>query len=277
MVLGTGLITLNDAAMKWVVADHPVGQAVFVRGLFALLPIALLVRRAGGWRAARWHSLGGQLLCAGLLVAALFTFIFSLSRLPLGLTTIVLYSGPLFVTALAPTVLGERVGWRRWAAVLVGFAGTVLVIRPDAEGFAWILLAPLAVALLASVRDLVIRRLVARETSVSILAFSTSAVTLCALPTALLGWSPLGVSDFALLAFAGLAFGFAMFFLTDAFRYAEASLVSPFKYSGVIWAVLLGFLIWGERPGLDVLIGALVIVASGLFILRRERIKGGGR
>ncbi len=271
MLLGTGLITLNDVAMKAVVMDHPIGQAVFIRGLFVLLPITFLVIRAGGWQAMRMRNLGGQLLCAGLLVAALFLFLYSLSRLPLSICVIIIYTNPMFVTALAPLVLGERVGWRRWSAVLLGFAGTLLVIWPGDEGFGWLLLMPLAVALLTALRDLLTRKLVVGETSVSILAFSSLAVTLCALPTVALGWTRLGVGDFALLAGAGLAFGFAMFCLTDALRYADASLVSPFKYSGVVLAVVLGYLVWSEVPGLEALIGAGLIMASGLFILRRER------
>ena len=273
-VLGTGVITLNDAAMKWVVADHPVGEAIFVRGLFALLPIALLLRRQGGWRALRWQSLRDQAVCAVLLTVAIFLFIFSLSRLPLATAVIIIYTSPLFVTALAPFLLGERVGWRRWSAVCIGFAGALLVIRPNGEDFSWLILLPLAVALLTAVRDIVVRRVLARESAVSILAFSVCAVTLCALPTATLGWVPLDALDLACLALAGLGFGFGIFFLTDALRHADASLLAPLKYSGVVWAVILGYLLWADLPSLEALAGAVLIVCSGLFILRREKHLG---
>ncbi len=270
-ILGTGVISLNDAAMKWVVADHPIGEAVFVRGLFAMLPILLLLHRTGGWRAARWESFSGQALSAALLVAALFAFIFSLSQLPLAIVTIIIYLNPMFVTALAPWLLGEKVGWRRWSAVILGFAGALLVIRPDSGEVAWLFALPIGVAFVTALRDVLIRRLVVRETSVSILIFSNVAVVLCALPTAAFGWTPLSAVDIVLLALAGLGFGFGIFILTDAFRFGDASLLSPFKYSGVIWALVLGFLIWSEHPGPEVLAGALLIVLSGLFILWRER------
>ncbi|MEM7223384.1 MAG: DMT family transporter [Pseudomonadota bacterium] len=271
VLAGTGLITLNDAAIKAVVLEHPLGQAVFLRGLFVLLPIAFLVMRAGGWKAMAVRSASGQALSAGLLVGALFLFVFSLSRLPLSICVIIIYTNPLFVTALAPLIVGERVGWRRWGAVLLGFLGTVLILWPDQSGFSWLLLVPLAASLLTALRDLVTRRLVVGETSVSILAYSSLAVTLCALPVAAFDWEPLGLDDFALLAGAGLAFTFGLFCLTDSLRYADASLISPFKYSGVVLAAVLGYLIWSEVPDLADLAGAGLIMASGLFILHRER------
>ena len=183
MILGATLLTLNDAAMKWVVADHPVGEAVFVRGLFVLAPIALLVRRSGGWGAVAPRNLTGQMASAALLTGALFTFIFSLTLLPIAVATIVVYTNPLFVTALAPFLLGERVGWRRWSAVAVGFAGALLIIGAPGGDFAWPVLLPLAAAGIAALRDVVNRRLVAGETSVSILALSNATVVVCALAT----------------------------------------------------------------------------------------------
>ena len=271
MLFGSGLLTLNDTAMKWVVADHPVGEAVFVRGLFALLPIALIIRQSGGWGAIAWRSSLGQLVSAVLLASALFTFIFSLTLLPIAVATIVVYTNPLFVTALAPFMLRERVGWRRWSAVGIGFAGALLIVGDPGEGFSWPVTLPLVAAFLAALRDIVNRRLVAGETSVSILAFSNVVVVICALATAFWGWTELSVLDFSILAFSGLAFGLAMFCLIEALRYAEASLLSPFKYAAVLLAVALGYVIWGDVPDLNTWGGAVLIVGSGLFILWRER------
>lgn len=276
MVLGCGLLTVNDAAMKSVVADHSVSQAVFVRGLFALVPIFLLVRHAGGWPALRWTNVGGQMAAAALLVVALFLFINALALLPLTIAIIVIYSNPLFVTALAPWALGERVGWRRWSAVVVGFAGVLLVVGPEVAAFSWALLLPLTVALLTAARDLLVRRVIAGETSVSLLAFSSLAVTFCALPGAVLDWAPLEMFEIVVLAVAALFFALGLFLMTEALRFADASLVSPYKYSGVIWAALLGFLLWRETPSLEVWLGAALIVISGLFILGREKTLSSG-
>jgi len=270
MLAGSGLITMNDAAIKLVVDDHSVSQAILVRAAFALPVIAWLAYRAGGWQAARWHNPWAQLLCAVPLVASLFLFVTSLSRIPIAPATVILYLSPLFLTALAP-LLGESVGWRRWGAVLLGFVGTVLVIEPAGDTFTWFYLVPVCAAFVLAVRDLATRKLVESESSVSILLVSTLAVMASAVPGAVTSWQPLAPGDVALLAVSGLAFGFAMFFLTDAFRYADASLVSPFKYAGVIVAATLGFAIWGDVPTLSACVGGLLIVSSGLFVLKREQ------
>lgn len=276
MIAGSVLITFNDAAIKIVVTDHPVGQAIFVRGVFALLPVLFLLHRAGGWRAAKWNNLWAQLICAVPLVGSLFLFVYSLSFIPIAIATIMLYLAPLFVTAFAP-VLGERVGWRRWAAVMLGFGGAVLVIEPAAESFSWAYLVPVSAALTLALRDLATRKIVESESSLSVLLVSTVVIILAAFPPAAAGWTPLALTDWALLAFSGLAFGFSLFLLIEAFRYAEASLVSPLKYSGVVMAALLGYAIWGDIPSLPALFGAVLIVASVLITLRREQEHGVGR
>ena len=270
MLLGTALITLNDTAMKAVVMEHPLAQSILVRGLFVLLPLSVLVYRAGGWSSVRWASFWGQALCAALLVGALLLFVTALSTLPLAICIIMIYTNPLFVAALAPFVLGERLGWQRWCAVAMGFAGTLLVFRPDSPDFTWLLLLPLGAALLSALRDLLTRRLVASESSLSILFFSSAAVTLCAAPAAAFAWTPLDLATLALLAGAALTFCFGMFYLTDSLRYGDASLVSPFKYSAVVVAIAMGYLIWDEVPSAGSLLGAALIVAGGLIVVRRQ-------
>lgn len=264
------LLTINDAFMKWVVATLPIGEAIFIRGLFALIPIALLLHIAGGRAALRLRSWRRQLLSASLLAGALFSFITALKFLPLGLAVIIVYTNPLFVTALAPFVLREKVGWRRWTAVIIGFIGAALVIRPEGGDMSWALLLPLAASFLSAIRDLVNRQLVYGETSVSILGVSMALVLLLALTTAPFGWILPEPSSLFFLFAAGMAFAFAMFGMIDAFRYGDASLVTPFKYVGVILGLILGFLVWDEVPEVLDLLGAAIIVASGIFIIQRE-------
>ena len=273
MIAGSVLITFNDASTKIVVTDHSVSQAIFIRGIFTLLPVLYLVYRAGGWQAAKWNSLWSQLLCAVPLVGSLFLFIYSLSFIPIAIATIIFYLSPLFVTALAP-ILGERVGWRRWGAVLLGFGGAVLVIEPTGDSFSWGILVPVVAAFTLALRDLATRKIVDGETSLSILVVSSVAIIIAALPPAVIGWTPLSMWDLALLAFSGLAFGFSLYLLTEAFRFADASLVSPIKYSGVLMAAVLGYVIWGDVPSVSALFGAVLIVASLLVILRREQVLG---
>lgn len=270
MLLGSSFITFNDAATKFVVTDHAVSQALFVRSAFSLLPIAFLVYRAGGWRAARWNSLSAQLVCGIPLVASVFLFIWSLSFIPIAVATIMFYLSPLFVTALAP-LLGERVGWRRWGAVMLGFCGAVLVIEPTGGGFTWMYAVPVLAALTLAMRDLAARAIVANETSLAILIFSTLALMLVTLPPAVAQWTAFSAADYGLLAFSGLAFGISLFMLTEAFRYADASLVSPVKYCGVVVAAVLGYAVWGDVPSLSAVAGAVLIIASVLVIMRREQ------
>ena len=270
-VLGIGCITVNDALMKLIVTDHPIGEAIFVRGLFALVPIAFLIYRAGGIRSLRIHDTAVQLWCVLLLVGPLFLYIFSLRYLPLSIVTIIFFTNPLFVTMLAPWFLDERVGWRRLLAVLAGFAGASLVVKPVGDAFVWIMVVPLMVALLSAVRELVVRAALARETSVSLLFYSSIAVMLTGLATLPLGWDALSGADLAVLAAAGLGFGFGIYLMTDALRYGEASLLSLYKYSGIVWALILGFLLWHEVPDAWTLSGTGLIIASGLYIVCRER------
>lgn len=269
--IGIGCITFNDALMKLVVDEHPIGQAIFVRGIFTLVPIGLLLHRAGGLRVLRVHSWRLQFWCAALLVGPLFLFVYSISKLPLSVATIISFTNPLFVTLLAPWVLSERVDIRRLGAVVVGFAGVICIVQPGGASFELIALGPLTVALLTAVRELVLRVALARDTSESMLLISTVSVTLIALATWPLGWPALSAVDFVLLAGAALGFGFGIYASTEALRFADASLLSTFKYTGVVWALILAFLFWGDIPGPLMLLGAALITVSGLYVLARER------
>jgi drug/metabolite transporter (DMT)-like permease len=271
MVLGIGALTVNDAAMKWVVADLTVGQAIFLRGAIALAVIFVVLHRRGGLRALRWNNPAGQVFCAACFSIGLFCFIYSLTILPLAIASVMVFTSPLFVTVLAPVMLGERVGWWRRGAVLLGFAGAAIVIRPGGVGFTWIVLFPLAAGFVDALRELVTRRLIASETSGSLLVTANAGVCLCALATAPFGWHMPNLEQFALLAVAGVALAVGLFLMLEAIRAADVSVVAPFKYSGVVWAILFGFVFWFHVPAWTTVAGAVLIVISGLIILHRER------
>ena len=277
MVAGSGLITVSDAVIKWLTAGYSVGELLFIRGLFMFLPIALLVWKAGGPAVLRVKSWPGQLLRATTVIGSSFFFVTGLRHLPLADTTALAFAGPLFVTALAPVLLGERVGWRRWAAVLVGFAGVLVIARPTGPVLDPAILVPLGAALTGAFRDLLTRRLSATESSLSILVVSTAVVTLSGLATLPLGWTAPKWTDLGLMAFSGMILGLAHYLIIEALRVAEAAAVVPFKYSTLLWAVVLGAVVFGHMPDGGMLVGAALIVASGLYILHREmRHKGGG-
>ena len=270
MTVGCVLITLNDTIMKSLSGDYPPGESIFVRGLFVAVPIALLVYRGGGLHTLRVTNRLGQLLRAMTLVASMFLFITSLRYLPLADAVALTFAGPLIVTAVAPWALGERVGWRRRCAVAAGFAGVLIMLAPGQDGLRWAVFLPLGTAVFEAMRDIVTRRLVVTESSLSLTACSTGFVTLCALATAGHGWQPMSAGDAGLLALAGCCMGAALFLMTEAFRYAEATLVAPFRYSSVLWAMIVGLTVFGDWPSPNMLAGAGLVVGSGLYILHRE-------
>ena len=269
-ILGGALLTTNDAVLKWLTSDYPVGQLMFIRGLFVFLPVMLIVWRAGGFGLIRVNSFRNQSLRAGFAFASGFCFITGISFLPLADALAITFAGPLFVTALAPPMLGETVGWRRWSAVLVGFAGVVVMLRPGAEAVQWAALFPLGASLAGAFRDLTTRQMAGRETSVSIMCFSTAVIVLAGLCTWPFGWAPLVLEDLGLMALSGMLVGGAHFLLIERFQWAEAALLAPFKYTNMIWAVLFGFVIWGDLPDAWTMTGATIVIVGGLYIIRRE-------
>jgi len=271
MIAGIGLIAINDALMKLAVTTLPVGEAIFVRGAFALVVMACILPRMGGLTALRWNRPMGPLISAACFTSGLFLFVTSLSLMPLATASVMIFASPLFVTVLAPLILGERVGWWRRIAVLLGFAGAVVVIQPGSDAFTWIVVLPLLAAFADGIREIVTRRVIVHETTISMLFTAMAAVTLVAAATSLLGWRVPTSFELACLAGAGAGLTAGVFLIIEAVRWADASLVSPFKYSGVLWAGLLGFLIWGDVPTVPVIVGAVLIVAGGTIILYRER------
>jgi drug/metabolite transporter (DMT)-like permease len=270
-VFGIGCITFNDSMMKLVVDDHPIGQAIFIRGIFVLLLISLLVYRQGGLRVLRIHNMRLQIWSAILLVLPIFLFIYALSQLPLSIATIIFFTNPLFVCLFAPIWLGERITWLLASSVALGLVGATLVLNPTSSVFEWVLLAPLAVALLSAIRELVLRQALARETAVSTLFYASLAVTVLAACTFPLGWVAMDWREYGLLALSAFGFGLGIYSMTESLCFAPASAVAPYKYSAIIWALLLSYLLWGEAPTPMVWIGTALIIASGVAVLWAQR------
>jgi drug/metabolite transporter (DMT)-like permease len=204
------------------------------------------------------------------MIFSTFGFVAGLSLLPLADAIALAFAGPLFLTILAASMLAEKVGWRRWSAVIAGFIGVLIMLRPGAGSFNWAALLPLGASLAGALRDIITRRISTTESSLATLHFATLMVVCVGLCTSPFGWQPLPAQDIGLLAIGGLLVGGAHFLLIETFRWAEASLVAPFKYSTLVWGIVFGFIIWGDIPATEVLSGAAVVVASGLYILRRE-------
>lgn len=266
--------TVNDVFMKAASAHLPLVQALFTRGLMTCAILGVVVWRMGALRAPPAGADRALLLLRTLgEVGAAFFFMAALFRMPLANVTAILQALPLTVTAAAALLLGERVGPRRWAAVVVGFLGVALIVRPGAEGFGWpSILALLAVASV-TLRDIATRRMgagVHPAFAALTAALGVTAATGMALP--LTETVPLRPQGLALVAGSAVFIVAGYLLAVTAMRAGELSLTAPFRYTGLVWALLAGLLIFDEWPDPLTLLGATVVVGAGLFALRRERI-----
>ena len=271
MLAGSLLLTVNDALVKSLAASYPAGQVLFIRGMFVMPWIFLIAWKLGGLSSLRVRSLRGQVLRGVCVIASAFLFITGLQLLPLADAIAAAFAGPLFVTAMAPFVLGEKVGWRRWLAVLAGFAGVLCMVRPGTGALQWAILFPLCAAMFGGMRDLITRRISQTESTLAVLFVTTAIVAVSGLCTVLLGWEPLQLAHVPYFAASGFLLAGAHYTIIEAFRLGEAALVAPFKYSSLIWAIALGFFMFGDLPDGWTLLGAAIIVGAGLYILQRER------
>lgn len=212
-----------------------------------------------------------QLTRGSLACGSQYLFIFGLSYVQLAEASAATYIGPIIMTALAPFMLGERVGIHRWGAVMLGFVGMLIMLSPSAEGMAWGMLLPASAAVFAALRDLLTRKMRSTGHPITVLLYSNMVITAFGLPFLLFVWQPFTLAETALLILSSALIGTAHLMHITAFRLEEASLLAPFRYTGIIWGVLFGFLIWGHLPSSKVVLGALVVIASGLYIYWRER------
>jgi drug/metabolite transporter (DMT)-like permease len=271
MTAGLLLLTINDATAKWLTDSYPVPQIISLRGITILLPLAFILYFRGGLAAFKPHRIRNQALRALCFVGSTFFIITALSLMPLADAVAFTFTSPLIIAALAPFLLSEHVGWRRWSAVLVGFVGVVIIARPTPDAFQWAALVALGAAFWGALRDMVTRRISAEESSDLILFYSTAAVmTVGAFAAYFFPWRMPDAEDWALFALLGVLNGSAHYMMIEAHRWAEASVVAPFRYTALVWAFILGYILWGDLPDAWLLSGSALVVASGIYILHRE-------
>jgi len=272
MIAAGALLALNSTIVKFLVVDYPPGQIMVLRGLLIFLIIGALIKRDGGIATLRISHPIGQLARALCLASSTFMMILSVKFLPLGDVFAINHASPLILTAIAAIALHERVGWRRWSAVIAGFIGTLIMLRPTPAAFQVAALLPLAVAFLSAARDAITRRISSGDSSTATLAITTGVIVLGGVAMSLVtGWAPLRAGDLWLFVLCALFQGSAHFLMIETFRLAEAKVVAPFKYASILWAVLIGYLFWNDIPDGWILTGGSIVVASGLYILHRER------
>lgn len=266
------LITVNDTMIKTVSESLPAAQTIAVRGLFATGFILMAVLAAGLHRQIRGvlerRTAGRALLD----VASTFTYLYALFQMPLAEAVAINMVVPLIVVALAVVFLGEQVRWQRWAAVLVGFAGMLLVVRPGGNAFTWWAVLCMIGTVLNALRDIYTRWIPPVVPSLIITLATSLAVTATGLVlTTLEGWKPVGATNLGLLAGAAAFLAGGYYLTILSMRVGEVSMVSGFRYSALPAAALLGWAVWGHLPDAVASLGMLVVVAAGLYLLRRDK------
>lgn len=270
MLLGTALFTFNDALGKWMVASVAVGQLLFIRSATALVVLLPAVHKAGWRKVFVLQQPGQHALRLAFIVAEVFCFYLAVRHLPLADVMAVYQATPLIVTILAIPLLGEAVGWRRGLAVGIGFIGVLLVLQPDGGVFT----APALIALGGSFTyalSMVATRKLRETNSLSLIVYHSIAVGGVGLLTLPWGWEPVDLPDIGYLALIGVVATAAHMCMNQSLKLAPAAVVVPFTYTSLLWAILLGWLFFADLPTPLMLLGAGIIVASGLFVLHRER------
>lgn len=271
MCAGVACLSVNDAFAKTLAVGYEPVQVLFLRNLIALPFAAIIAVAMGGRRALRSHRPRAHLVRGVLWLSAATLFFTGLRHLGLAEATTLVFAAPVFITALSALLLGEQVGWRRWSAVLVGFAGVLVVVRPGSAAFQPASLYPVATAVFYAALMISARWVDPRESVWTLMLYLVGAGALLGGLISPFVWTAIRPEDWWL--FFGIAlFGTAgMTMMTQAFRFAPAAVVAPFDYTALLWATALGWLIWGDVPDLVTYVGAGIIALSGLFIVFRER------
>ncbi len=265
------LFAAMDTLIKFLTAGYPVPQLMFVRSLVAFLLVGgYTLWRGGGIAAMRTRRPWGHVWRAFAGLISMGCFFYAFRELPLADVYVLSFAGPLFITALSAPLLGEPVGWRRWAAVVVGFGGVVVMAQPSAGAPLVPVLVGLCAALFYALAALAVRGLSRTETSASIVLYLLLTTTVVSGALTVPVWTAPTASALGLMALVGAIGAGAQVLLTQAFRRAPPAVVAPFEYTGMVWASLFGWMVFGDLPTAPVLLGAMVIIGSGLYILHRE-------
>jgi drug/metabolite transporter (DMT)-like permease len=248
-------------------------EIIFFRNLFAFIPLIFYVGLTRSARALATTRPVGHLVRAAIGIFGMICGFSALALLPLTEFTAITFAAPLFITALSGPVLGEKVGPHRWAAVVIGFVGVVIMMRPDPVHLVSLgALLALGQAFGTAGAMLAIRQLGGTEPGVTIVFYFTLAATAVGAAGLPFAWTTPGPELLTILVMTGVAGGVGQMLLTQAYRIGPAALVAPFDYATLLWTGLLGYLIWSETPSLHTVVGGLIVIASGLYVLHREHL-----
>lgn len=272
MLAAVAVLSLMDAAMKWLSPHYPALQVAAMRGMASLPIVVVWLAVRGELRQVvrvRWAL---QLARAAMSVLMLTCFVYAVRALPLADAYSIFFVSPLLITALSVPLLGEHVDARRWAAIAVGLLGVLVVLRPTGAGALTLAgLAALTAAACYSLSAITMRVLGRTDTTGSMMFWFTLIVALGAGALAAPRWVPLQPEHWPVLAVVAVTGALGQYAVTEAFRRGEASVVAPFEYSAIAMGVSLDWVLWSTRPQARMLAGAAIVIAAGLYLIYRER------
>jgi drug/metabolite transporter (DMT)-like permease len=277
MLLGMLMFSLNDVMGKWLVSTYSVGQVVFIRSIAALIVLAPVLWFNGPAKVVQVDRPWLQAARVILSTAEVFAFYFAVVYLPLADVMTYWLAAPIYVAAVSPFVLKEPVGWRRWTAIIVGFVGVVIALEPSSQA-----LTPQAIiSILGSMFFafmLLLGRSLRGTPDTTLVFWQIVGAGLAGLVAVSFEWTPVSLRDLFLLALLGVVAMLAHVLVNRALKLADAATVAPLQYTLLFWAILFGWLVFGDVPRVSMLVGSGFIVASGLFIFFREQqLKRQGR
>lgn len=266
-------LSVMDGLIKWSVGVFPVAQVVFVRSAFVLLLLGVVLARGGGLRTVGTKRPLGHLLRIALTVASILTFFEAVRLLPLATVIAIGFGAPLLMTALSVPILREKVGPHRWGAIVVGFIGVLVITQPGPDGLEWPALLAVISSMLFATHLVTARWLARTETDAALMFWQNVGVLVVSGALAPFFWTPIGPGDLAVIATMATLLLIGQYCTVRAFRTAPVGAVAPFQYAELIWAALIGYVFWSEMPASNVWLGAAIVIASGLYVVWRERVR----
>ncbi|MEM7251704.1 MAG: DMT family transporter [Pseudomonadota bacterium] len=280
-----GALLMNAAIVSMVAIDvfanalvdhYPVHQVMLYRGVFALVPLLLVLAVRKNFGVIRIKSVWPHVMRGVFGLTATYTFFLAIRSMTLVDATAIALSAPLFITVFSIPILGERVGRYRWCAVVIGFVGVLWMLQPTGEGWLEpVALLPLTTGVAYALLQVLTRRFASTETTEAYVFWYLLILTLgSSLACMVAPWEPVNGQHVPLMLGVGIAGFISSVFMVMAYRAAEASFIAPLDYTALVWSGLLGWLIWSEVPSSNTVVGAAVVVSAGLYIVHREIVKG---
>ena len=292
LIAGISVFSVQDLILKLISGGYPLYQAMLIRG-FTSIPFLLAFAHFDGGIRTLFTPGASKMILRGLVMfLAYFSFYIALAGLPLPTTVALYYSAPLFITVLSVLFLSEKVSAAAWAAVLTGFLGVIIMVRPGSDLFDWAALLPILSGLTYGISMITARKMGDTQTAAALAFWGNAVFLICAGLMALYyhdgshivtshpslafltrGWITPTAHDLILMMTCGVVAAMGLWLLTQAYRIAAASVVAPFEYLGLIWSVLWGWLFWRDWPDAQGWLGIGIIAGAGLFVLLQERRK----